>query len=329
MSYAYMVCRNAIAFNLLLLASIGYSNAGQAGIANNECLLEVREAMSRAQIKKLYTADQNRVNSLCNEGDTESALTYVALIGALKKCVRDIDEYIEKNFLDVTKDTLRAARLQCRQSGLLGAVEVLNAEPVTSSIDSSAKIISFVASADVIEKGGSIILSWSTEKANTVMLGRNGETDFVKVQASGSRSVTPDDTSTYVLMAGQSTKGPTTMTSRKLTVTVSESPAGTCSIEGLLNGAWQQQVKERLTEPSSTWTVGVGIYISDSDSPFAITGASVNNHGEYSVSNLIAGKTYTVRPSWASTPREGSVSCTKGRVHIGPKFKITGGPKYD
>lgn len=329
MNIVNMIGFNTIVLSVLVLVPIEYSNAEQTDIAVSECLLEVQEAMTREEIKQLYVADQQKVKKYCKRGRVEGAIQYVESIGAHRRCVRDLDLYIDDKQLNVPDDTLRNARLQCRQGGLQQAIEAVSVAPTNTPISSAEKIISFVSSSTSIDKGSSATLSWSTKEANIVMLGREGTTDFFAVETSGSRSVSPDKTTIYVLMAGQSTNGPTTMQSSKLELEVSVPPNGTCSIVGELSGKWQRLIKENPTGPSSMWTVGVGIYIADSNSPFATIGASVNKLGRYRINDLSAGKNYIVRPSWASTPREGNISCTQGGIHKGPNFKVTGGPKID
>jgi len=315
-----------IALSVLALTPIEYAVAEKSDVTTRRCLLKVRETMIREGIKQLYAGDQKRVNESCKKGDVNKAIRFVEWIGAYKKCVRDLDAHIKKNILDVAKDVHNRAKSQCRRGDLRKAIGEVGVA-LTKIPAKAAEIISFVASTSKVKKGSSVTLSWRTTNANTVMLGRYGANDFLKVQASGSRSVSPDKTTTYVLMVGQSTKGPTAMKSKRLQVAVSTPPKGTCSIEGELEGKWRQRIQERPQEPSSIWTVDVGVYIVGSDRPFEI--ASVSEHGIYRFKDLSAGKEYRVRPFWASSPREGNVSCTAGKTHKGPNFKITGRPLID
>lgn len=315
-----------LALSASVLTSIEYAVAEQTDVTTRRCLEEVRETMIREGIKRLYARDQKRVNESCKQGDVNSAIRFVERIGAYKRCVRDLNTYIKKNILNVAKDIHNRAKSQCRRGDLQKAIEEVNEAP-TKIPASPAKIISFVANTGIVKKGHSVTLRWRTANANTVMLGRYGANDFQKVPASGSRSVSPAKTTTYILMVGQSTKGPTAMKSKKLQITVSTPPKGTCSIEGELKGKWRQRIQERSMGPSSIWTVNVGIYIVGSNRPFEV--ASVSNRGIYRFKDLSAGKKYTVRPFWASSPQEGNVSCTPGKTIKGPKFKITGHPLID
>jgi len=328
MKRATMTSYIKVAVSVLFLSSIQYSAADEVDISTNQCQLEVREAMTREGIKALYAGDQKRVDRSCEQGDVGSAIRFVASIGAFSRCARGLDEYIQNNTLSVAEDVVNRAKSLCRRGDLDKAIEEINVEVAKTPLN-PAQILSFSASASEVEKGSTVTLSWSTENTNTVMLGTYGKNDLLKVPSSGSQEVSPEETTTYVLMVGQSTKGPTTMKSRKLQVVVTASANETCSIEGELQGEWQRQIQELPTGPASLWTVGVGIYTANSDSPFALSGASVDDLGIYRFKDLSAGKQYTVRPSWDSVPREGAVSCTSGETHKGPTFEITGGPLID
>jgi hypothetical protein len=326
MKKATMIGYVTLALSVSVLTSIEYAVADQADETTRQCLEEVRETMIREGIKQLYTGDQKRVNESCEQGDVSSAIRFVEQIGAYKRCVRDLDAYIKNNNLDVTKNVHNRAKSQCRRGDLRRAI-VEAREAQTKIPATPAEIIEFVANTDIAVKGSSVTLSWRTANANTVMLGSQGANDFKKVQASGSRLVSPDKTTTYVLMVGQSTKGPTAMTSKTLRIAVGIPPKGTCSIKGELEGKWRQPIQELPGGPSEIWTVGVGIYNVGSDNP--LEGASVSDRGIYRFKDLSAGKEYTVRPSWDSSPREGNVLCTPDKTHKGPKFNITGGPRID
>jgi hypothetical protein len=94
------------------------------------------------------------------------------------------------------------------------------------------EIISFIASDTTVTKGKSVTLSWETANANTILLGRAGTEDFRSVPASGSQLVSPDKTTTYVLMAGHRTTGPT-MESKTLQIQVTGTmPTADCLFRG-------------------------------------------------------------------------------------------------
>lgn len=310
----------------LLLAPIEYAVAEQADVTMNQCLSEVREALVREEIKQLYAGDQKRVNKSCRKGDVNGAIRFVERIGAFTRCVRNLDAHIKNNNLDIPKAVYSQAMSPCRTGDIQKAIEEVGDAP-TKIPTTPAEIISFVANTSQVQKGSSVILSWNTKNANTVRLGRYGTSDFQNVQASGSQTVSPDKTTIYVLMAGGSTKEPTAAKSKTLQITVSTPQTGTCSIEGELEGKWRQRVKERPQDSGSIWTVVVGTYIAGSDRIFE--GASVSDSGIYRFKDLSAGKEYTIRPVWASSPTEGTVLCTAGKIHKGAKFKITGGPLID
>ncbi len=315
-----------LALSVSVFTSLEYAVAEQADGTTRRCLEMVRETMTREEIKQLYKGDQKRVNESCEQGDIKSAINFVELLGAYNRCVRELDKHIKNNNLDVAKDLHHRAMSQCRRGDFRKAIEVVDV--VATKIPATpVEIISFVANTGVVIKGGSITLSWRTANANTVMLGRQGANDFKKVQASGSLLVSPDISTTYVLMAGNSTTGPTAMTSETLRIVVDAAPKGTCSIKGELEGKWRQSIQMRPGGPTEIWTVSIGIYEVDSDNP--IKGASVSGDGIYHFKELSAGKDYTVRPSWDSSPQQGNVSCTSGKTHKGPKFNITGSPLID
>lgn len=93
---------------------------------------------------------------------------------------------------------------------------------IWSELDvSTVKIDSFTSSETQVEKGETVILSWETENASKVMLGKFGATDFQEVPASGSKTLVIDKTSAYVLMASpKSSKGPAQVESSKLQIEV-------------------------------------------------------------------------------------------------------------
>ena len=327
MKLAIIISYFTLTFSLIVLASTGVANAQQTDEKTRRCFFEVNEIMIRVGIKQLYKGDQNRVNELCKQGDVDRATKFVAWIGAFKRCRRDLDAYIINNKLDVEKKVLNSASIECRRGNNQRAIEIVSEAPKKVPA-TPAEIISFTANTNKVKKGSSVTLTWHTANANTVVLGRYGINDFQNVQASGSQLVSPDKTTTYVLMAGQSTKkGATAMQSRKFEVTVITPPVGACSIEGKLNGKWRLPIQERPGGPSTIWTVEVGIYTTDSNRPFKM--ATVSNRGIYRVNNLRAGKQYTIRPFWASSPQQRNISCTIGKAHKGHNFTITRGPLID
>lgn len=324
-----MIGAITVALSVLALTSIKYAVAENVDATMHRCLSEVRETMTRVGIKQLSTGDQKRVNESCKQGDVNSAIRLVDMIGAYKRCIRDLDAHIRDNTLDVSMDIRDRATSQCRQGDLRKAIEEVSVAP-TKIPATPAQILSFAANTGKVKKGSSVTLSWRTANANTVMLGSYGANDFQKVLATGSQSVSPDKTTTYVLMAGQSRSGPTAMESKTLQVEVSTPPNGTCSIEGELKGKWRQPIQEQPQGPTSIWTVGVGIYLVGSVSP--LEGALVSNqgdHGIYRFNNMMAGQEYTVRPVWASSPAKGDIACMPGKIHQGPSFNITGRPLLD
>ena len=315
-----------LVLGVLMMSPFEYAVAEQDDVETRRCHFEVQETMAREGIKQLYPADQKKVNESCTQGNFSLAIRLVEGIGTYKKCVGDLDAFIHNNQLDVTMDVHNRAQSLCRQGDLREAIAQVSEAPSKYNA-TPAQIISFLASTGEVKKGSAVNLSWHTTNANTVMLGTYGTNDFQKVAASGSLSVSPLKSTTYVLMVGQSTKGPSAMTSKKLQVGVSLPTNETCVIEGKLEGKWRQQIQMNPQGPTSTWTVDLGIYIVGSDKP--LKGAFVSERGIYRFTDLSTGEKYTVRPSWESAPRQGNVSCTDGITQRGPTFKITGSPLID
>ena len=223
MNKATAISYITIALIIFCVTPIKDADAQQGDEATRRCLAEVRETMGREEIKQLGTGDQKKVAELCKQGDVKRATKYVMQIGASKRCTRGLNAHIKNNNLDVAKEIRSRAYSTCRQGDLRKAIAVVSGSPTKEPV-APAEIISFVATKSKVKKGGSVTLSWRTANANTVMLGRAGTKDFKNVQTSGSQSVSPDKTTTYVLMAGRSTKGPTKMESKKIQVSVISDP---------------------------------------------------------------------------------------------------------
>lgn len=333
MNQATMISYITLAFIVLLVTSFEDAVAE----STRQCLAEVREVMVREGIKQLGAGDQKRVNENCKQGDLNSATKYVKRIGAYKRCTQYLNDHIKNNNLDVDTKTLNRARGICRRGDLQKAIEVVAAgAPTKKPAIEPPEIISFVASSSNIKKGGAVTLSWRTANANTVMLSGYGGKDIRRVKTSGSQSVKPDKTTTYVLMAGQQAKGPTAMEEKLLKVTVSTSPTGPgvrkCSITGKLTEKWKQRVKEHPKDRGSMWTVDVAIFAAGSNKYVDTASVkSMGSHGIYRFNGLNAGEKYTVKPSWASSPPSHNVTCLVGKSHKKRlyNFKITGSPMID
>lgn len=223
MKQATMIGYITLFFIVLLVTSIEDAVAQQVDELTRQCLTEVREIMKREGFKQLGAADQRKVSEYCKQGEVKRAIRLVRAIGTSRRCTRDLNDHIKHNNLDVDKGLLGRAYRSCRRGDLQKAIEVVDGAP-TKVPAAPAEIISFVASTSKVKKGSSVTLSWRTANAHTVMLGRVGANDFQNVPTSGSRSVSPDKTTTYVLMVGQSTKGPTKMKSKTLQVGIIHDP---------------------------------------------------------------------------------------------------------
>ena len=228
-----------LAFIVLFITYSEDAVAQQDDGLTRQCHIEVRKTMKLEGLKQLNPGEQKSIKEKCKQGDIGSAIRCVMRIGALKRCIYDLNTHIKKNNLVVAKDVQSRAYSQCRRGSLRKAISVLEKE-LTKVPAVPAEIISFVASISKIKKGNSVTLSWHTANANTVMLGKRGTNDFPNVQTSGSKVVSPDKDSTYVLMVGQSTKGkPTAMKTKTLHIAVStkpKTPTGTryCTVTGLV-----------------------------------------------------------------------------------------------
>ena len=324
-----------LTFTVLFVTFLGDALAEQEDESTRQCLIEVREVMASEGVK-LGAGDLKRVTGDCKRGDVNRATEYVMWIGAYMRCTRDLKAHIENNKLDVDKDLLSRARGRCRlrDAALEKAIEVVDGAPTIKTAE-PAEIISFVASNSKIYKGGAVTLSWRTANANTVTLSKLGGKDSQRVQTSGSQSVSPDKTTTYLLMAGQQTKGWTAMEEKLLKVTVLPKGVGVrkCSITGKLTGKWRQWVQnQHVDQQGSMWTVDVAIFSAGSGK--WVGPASVENKGRYGTyrfKGLTPGEKYTIKPSWDSNPSQRTVSCSTGKSHRKPSynFHITGHPMYD
>jgi hypothetical protein len=219
-------------FAVVGVAVFGFSPAAfaqQSGDSERQCLAEVRETMVREQVKQLDPKMRQSVTELCKLGNTGRATGMVTAVGAYQRCTQGVDAHITDNNLDVAKDVRSQAYGACRGGDLKQALRVVAGSP-TKELAGEAEIVSFVASSGKIKKGNSVTLSWQTSNATLIIFGRidpsdkAGISDRRTVAASGSLPVTPDKTTTYVLMAANTAKGAAPMQSRKLEVQVSGPP---------------------------------------------------------------------------------------------------------
>ncbi len=213
-------------------ALFGFSPAAfaqQSEDSAGQCLAEVRETMVREQIKQLDARMRQSVAELCEQGNTPRATRMVMAVGAFKRCTRGVDAHIKRNGLDVAKDVRNRAYGTCRGGDLKRALQVVAGSP-TKKPAAVAEITSFAASSGKVKKGGAVTLSWRTSNATLIMLGRidpsnkAGISDRRTVQATGSLSVMPKRTTTYVLLAANTAQAKAPMQSRKLEVQVSAPP---------------------------------------------------------------------------------------------------------
>ncbi len=197
----------------------------------------------------------------------------------------------------------------------------------------SPSITLFRVSPAMAEPGGEIKFFWEVEHAQSIRLFEGdheidlrGIEDTLSTGGVAAFLTTIDETTTFRLEASDRTRR---ATSKSFTVKVEDAdePTAKCSIRGQLRGKWRQEVKEHPTGPASTWTVAVYAYVAGADRP--VGQASVDSRGIYRVSDLVAGKSYRLRPNWDSIPRDVNVSCSAGQTREGPGINITGGPLLD
>ena len=321
-----LIATITITFSALVFASIEYTVAQENDVTLSQCLMVVKEAIAREGIKQLSAKDQLRVNERCEQGDIIGAIESVKQIGAVKRCMLALNTHWKKNTGSKSKDARKDALGHCRRGNLEAAMAAVN-PTLTSKPELPAQIVSFKANTLSVKKGDSVTVSWQTKNANMVMLGRKGKQDIVKVATSGTQTFSPIETTTYLLMVGTSTNGPTAMKSKSLKVTVRKAPAGTCSIKGKLMGEISQTIQERMNGPGYSVTVAVGITMVGNN--IDIDSALVNKQGKYRFNKLIAGNDYIIQPHWKSNPMSRTISCIAGKTHIVPIITITGRPLYD
>ncbi len=208
---------------LLAISNEAAVAVSQDDEATRQCLDKVQKAIRQEGLKQLYTGDKRKLNEYCEQGDIKHAIGLIKAMGKSQKCTRALNDHIKRNNLDVDKELRGLAYGACRRGDLQKAIAVVDGAQ-TKVPPAPAEILSFVTSASKVKKGDSVTLSWQTANASTVMLGRFGASDFQNVEATGSKSISPEKTTTYVLMISQSTKGPAKTKSKKLQVIVSYDP---------------------------------------------------------------------------------------------------------
>ena len=111
-----------LAFIMLFIISSEEAVAQQADGLTRQCHIEVRKTMKLERFKQLSSGEQKRVNEKCKQGDIGSAIRYVMRIGEVKRCMYDLNTYMKKNNLVVTKDVESRAYSQCRRGDLRKAI---------------------------------------------------------------------------------------------------------------------------------------------------------------------------------------------------------------
>ncbi|MCH7724052.1 MAG: hypothetical protein IIC76_12090 [Bacteroidetes bacterium] len=90
---------------------------------------------------------------------------------------------------------------------------------------SSVDIITFETNKTQVNEGEPVVLTWQTENATRVHILEKNSTNIYKVEASGTMTVTPEKTTTYVLLIEESSKsGAEKQENKSITITINSAP---------------------------------------------------------------------------------------------------------
>ena len=291
-------------------AILGFSQTAfaQSGDSERRCLAEVSETMVRVQIKQLEPEIEEAVAGLCELGNTRRATRMVMAVGASQRCKQGVDTHIADNNLDVAEDARSRAYEACRGGNLKTALRFVVGSP-TKAPAAPPEITSFVASSATVNKGGTVTLSWRTSNADKVTLSEKNPAGGIinprDVSGSGSQSVSPDRTTTYILLARRA--GTTRADFKQVQIQVSRPTtiASTCSISGRVTGNLRDQGFE-LTH--------VGIFIPGELNPEFRE--EVDSRGRYTFEDVPGDQEFRVAPlgGWQYHQRTETVSCFAGRT---------------
>lgn len=344
-----------LAFIVLLVTSIEDAVAQQVDEPTRQCLQEVRELilvglkLSAADLREgtILGAELKMVNEYCEQGEVVRARTTASAIVTYRKCTQNLNDHIKNNYPDVDINLLTGAYRSCRRGDLQEAIKIVETDyrkrlPIEQPQKLPwPKIKKFWITPAVSKPGDQITFHWHVENADSIRLYEDlGDDDLGDIELRGgprngvldsSFSTTLDKTTTFLLVAADRA-GRKTGKNFIAQVTGSTKPKETCTISGKLTGKWRQEIREREYGPLSTWTVRVYIYDGNSELAFAVASVKttpVTYNGTYSFEKLEAGKDYTIKPEWTSTPSQGIASCSAGKTKKGPSFLITGKPHYE
>lgn len=175
----------------------------------DRCLSLVRDAMMRERINHLSPKSQEEINTNCNAGNIEGAMSIVRTLGSYEKCSEGLENHIRRNGLIVTDEVRNRALVYCRNGDLRKATEAVNGLQ-NRNTHNAGDILFFTADNATVQKEQSVTLSWQTANAAQVVLARTDSADprkFVdrrRVATSGSQVLWPDGSTTYVLLVGGS-----------------------------------------------------------------------------------------------------------------------------
>jgi hypothetical protein len=142
--------------------------------------------------------------NLCTKGDTDK---WTVLLESYK-CASQLKNHIVRNKLKPDEDTLRRAHLFCRSKkpDLNSAINLVGAGS-EKPLAKPSKIVSFTTNKKNVLKGRSVILSWKTSNADRVTFVEKKQDKVINersLSSSGSLSIKPVKTTTYMLIASNS-----------------------------------------------------------------------------------------------------------------------------
>jgi hypothetical protein len=220
-------CLTALCVLSTSLVPWGATADESAGETEQECMAQVRRALSQKNLKQLDKRTLEAVKEHCQRGDTKGALAQLDAGGdAQHQCVREINTRVKRSGQDVAQEAVAQALALCKAGDPEAALEVI--ESATASAPEVApSITSFSADRTEFKEGESVTLSWETADATKVFLARQDRgtpTGFgEQVEASGSAKVEPPGTSTYLLSALGSGERPQ-LVQRKVEVRLDSGP---------------------------------------------------------------------------------------------------------
>ncbi len=188
-----------------LLVPLAGAETGDPQESYRACLAEVREEMLRSEMKGLGPKVQEEVAGLCRRGDTEAAVLLAVPAAGPRLCTRRVSEAAKRAEPKLSREEVGKAYQLCRSGDTEAALAIVEGASPAPEATGPPKILAFKAG--LPRPGGPVVLTWETENAGAVYLGRadssepSGMADRREVARSGSETVTPSATTTYSLQA--------------------------------------------------------------------------------------------------------------------------------